>query len=337
MHRNQNGIHLDLEEPRSADERRNSSDSEVKTVVRSRNSSIVEEQNGGVNTYVPKENSQLTQSRKPTKSDRHMTDSGSGDYSDINANVGVVNEDGVYIEPIGESSDNAHLEHDHIEDDAYTDHTDGYMSPTRVRGSSLRHDNGELDEDEMKDSGAVSPSKLTPEKSRHVSSDSSAKGQVHNDKGEKRRLSSTNSEPDPDDEAILRSEFQKLRSFAQEVVPKPLYEEAKMTEEVEEEPIEESMEYEIIDHDESQEDLDSRFFTFDKVQEHDNRYPDFSELDYEYHDFGVNEVDPDLLSMNLHPIIEETEEELAEEGEDEDEGVPGESAYDWRGNWMFKG
>ncbi|WAR09719.1 hypothetical protein MAR_034795, partial [Mya arenaria] len=193
----------------------------------------------------------------------------------------------------------------------------------------------------LDDSGNISPTKLTPNESADTSTDSiSANKSVHNKKGEKRRLDSTNSEPDPEDEKILKSEFEKLRSFAKEVVPKPLYEEAKFTEEVESEPIEENMDYEEVDHEEAQDDFNSRFFTFDKVHDQDNRFPDFSELDYEYHDFGINEVDPDLLSMNLAPILEETEEELLEDEEEDvnNEGaVGGASEIDWRGNWMFKG
>ncbi|XP_052812701.1 muscle M-line assembly protein unc-89-like isoform X2 [Mya arenaria] len=306
IHRNQNGIHLDLDEPRSADERRDSSGSEVKTVVRSRNSSIEEEQHvPGVN--VPKDN-HLSQSGKSPQSDNV--------HSDINSNISAK---GVYIEPIGETSDNTI----HLDNDNQHDIVDG------GHGSNLD------------DSGNISPTKLTPNESADTSTDSiSANKSVHNKKGEKRRLDSTNSEPDPEDEKILKSEFEKLRSFAKEVVPKPLYEEAKFTEEVESEPIEENMDYEEVDHEEAQDDFNSRFFTFDKVHDQDNRFPDFSELDYEYHDFGINEVDPDLLSMNLAPILEETEEELLEDEEEDvnNEGaVGGASEIDWRGNWMFKG
>ena len=138
-----------------------------------------------------------------------------------------------------------------------------------------------------------------------------------------------------DEKRLLQEEFNKLRSFAQEVVPKPLYEEVSFVEEVEEEPIVENMERVEVDHEESQEEFQSRFFTYDKVHENENSYhlPDFSDLDYEYHDFGVNEIDPDLLSMNLAPIIEETEEEL----EEDKEYVVEEEEQDWRGNWMFKG
>ena len=53
LHRNQNGIHLDFNEPRLADERCDSSSSEVKIVGRSRDSSLSEEPQ--VHENVPKE------------------------------------------------------------------------------------------------------------------------------------------------------------------------------------------------------------------------------------------------------------------------------------------
>lgn len=139
---------------------------------------------------------------------------------------------------------------------------------------------------------------------------------------------------EPDEREILQREFEKLRTFAHDVVPRPLYEEVKMEEEVEQEPVVEEFDKVQIQHEESQEEFSSRFFTYDKVHDYENReLPDFSYFDdEEEHDFGMNEIDPDLLSMNLAPIAEETEEELEEDKEDE---TPYEQ--DWRGNWIFKG
>ena len=138
----------------------------------------------------------------------------------------------------------------------------------------------------------------------------------------------------PNERELLQREFEKLRTFAHEVVPRPLYEEVKMDEQVEQEPVIEEFDKVQIRHEESQEEFSSRFFTYDKVHDPENRaLPDFSYFDNEEeHDFGFNEIDPDLLSMNLAPIVEETEEELEE---DKDE----ETLYeqDWRGNWIFKG
>lgn len=138
----------------------------------------------------------------------------------------------------------------------------------------------------------------------------------------------------PDEREILQKEFEKLRTFAHEVVPRPLYEEVKMEEDVEPEPIVEEFDKVQVSHEESQEEFSTRFFTYDKVHDQENRgLPDFSYLeDDEDHYFGVDEVDPDLLSMNLAPIVEETEEELEDDKEDETE-----YEQDWRGNWIFKG
>ena len=138
----------------------------------------------------------------------------------------------------------------------------------------------------------------------------------------------------PDEREILQKEFEKLRTFAHEVVPRPLYEEVKMEEEVEQEPIVEEFDKVQVSHEESQEEFSTRFFTYDKVHDQENRgLPDFSYLeDDEEHYFGVDEVDPDLLSMNLAPIVEETEEELEDDKEDETQ-----YEQDWRGNWIFKG
>ncbi|CAL1533487.1 unnamed protein product [Lymnaea stagnalis] len=77
-----------------------------------------------------------------------------------------------------------------------------------------------------------------------------------------------------------------------------------------------------VDRDESREDFLTRYSVFDRVR---NAEQDFSQ--FENIDFSSSELDPDLLSMNLEIIPEETEEELEQEDE---EGK-------WRTNWIFKG
>ncbi|XP_052259685.1 uncharacterized protein LOC127864044 isoform X4 [Dreissena polymorpha] len=318
LHRNQNGIHLDLDEPRLADERCYSSNSEVKIVGRSRDSSLSEEPQ--VHENVPKEKKLSTSdtqtdmekrlSTSDTQTDKKKKISTSDTQTDaihileserdINANEKTR---GVFIEPVGETSD------------------------TEVTQDLVDGEEMEAYEADKTNQNNVSAKQRV---FRSLSNDTDEADQKKN----------------KEDEDILRLEFEKLRSFAKEVVPKPLYEAVKYEEDIEDEedPVDESMDYKIIDHEESQNEFESRMFTFDKV--HDSEHhslPDFSDLDYEYHDFGVTEVDPDLLSMNLAPILEETEEELAEEVEEEEEeggatgAEGGVSGTDWRGNWMFKG
>lgn len=316
LHRNQNGIHLDLDEPHS-DGSKHSSDSEVKTVVRSRDSSPSEERN--VIDNVPKE-SKLTKSGKKSK------------RSDINANTRTRSR----TSDSERTDDNSDIgNEDEQLDEDYTD--SGLISPShsnkvsKTRPSSMSNRNNSSNINSSSNISNTPNIDSTPNISDSELTDASEKGE------KRQRLSSSgNSEIDQEDEVILKREFEKLRTFAREVVPRPLYEEVKFEEEIEPEPIEDSMECVTVDHEESQEEFSTRFFTYDKVHDADNRaLPDFSDLDYEYHDIGFNEVDPDLLSMNLAPIMEETEEELAEE--EEEEAEDGSDEQDWRGNWMFKG
>ena len=76
-----------------------------------------------------------------------------------------------------------------------------------------------------------------------------------------------------------------------------------------------------------------RYSVFDRVQNAEPVLPDFSQ--FENIDFSSSEIDPDLLSMNLAIIPEETEEEL--EQEEEEDGEDGEGGHGkWRNNWIFK-
>ena len=336
LHRNQNGVHLDLDEPHS-DERRDSSDSEVKTVVRSRDSSLSEEHN--VIDNVPKE-SKVTKRAK---------------RSDINANTRIssrTSDNGENSEGIDDedNSDNVYEdnEYDNVDSDRLAeDYTDsGLTSPSSAKKVHSRKSKNKTSPSPKSSKGknslsltsnSLSNTSNAPniDSSSNVSDSEQTDASERGDTTRPRASSSGNSgaELDKEDEELLKREFEKLRSFAREVVPRPLYEEAKFEEEVEEEPREDSMEYVRVDHEESQEDFNTRFFTFDKVHDADSRgLPDF-DLDYEYHDIGFNEIDPDLLSMNLAPILEETEEELLEEEDEEEE----DDEQDWRGNWMFKG
>ncbi|XP_060597174.1 uncharacterized protein LOC132751058 isoform X2 [Ruditapes philippinarum] len=342
LHRNQNGVHLELNEP--ADDSRNSDSSglEVKTVVRSRGSSVAEEPN--VHEMVPNEH---ILHKGATRLD--YRDSNSNE-SDINANIkdrgkwakadihkDYRNEDDIdgEIKTSGKHSPQPqhHVDEDFDEDVQVGKHTQ------RDRRKRTHSDRSEPEHQRQRLSSGHSESG----NERHDSSSGENQDINHDSepentsdkKGRPRLGSSVSETDDKEDEIILKQEFEKLRTFAREVVPRPLYEEVKFVEEVEPVPIEESMECVKVDHEESHEEFTSRFFTYDKVHDSENRgLPDFSDLDYEYHDFGLNEVDPDLLSMNLAPILEETEEELAEE---EEENEDSEYEQDWRGNWIFKG
>lgn len=342
LHRNQNGVHLELDEP--ADDRRNSesSGSEVKTVVRSRGSSLAEEPN--VHEMVPNEH---ILHKGASRLDNRDSDS---NVSDINANIkdrakwsktdvhnNYRNEDDTdgEIKISGRHSPHKDFDDDFVEDDIDGEHS---QRDRRKRTHSNHSEPG--NHRQRLGSGHSESGKERSDSSsgenQHSKPDSESENTV--DTQRRPRLGSSVSEAeDKEDEIILKQEFEKLRTFAREVVPRPLYEEVKFVEEVEPEPIQESMECVTVDHEESQEEFSSRFFTYDKVHDNENRgLPDFSDLDYEYHDFGLNEVDPDLLSMNLAPILEETEEELAEEEEMEnDENA--EYEQDWKGNWIFKG
>ena len=76
-----------------------------------------------------------------------------------------------------------------------------------------------------------------------------------------------------------------------------------------------------------------RYSVFDRVHNAEPALPDFSQ--FENIDFSSSEIDPDLLSMNLAIIPEETEEEL--EQEEEEDGEDGEGGQGkWRNNWIFK-
>ena len=75
----------------------------------------------------------------------------------------------------------------------------------------------------------------------------------------------------------------------------------------------------LVNREESKSEFVSRLSTYDRLHDTEKySLPDFSE-DYEDNEFFQNEVDPDLLSMNLAPILEEDEDNFQEEEEEEDE------------------
>lgn len=275
---------------------------------------------GDINANIQQERAKWKKGEQPySGDDLYHTENGNDDIDgdDKVEDVDDINFSGRLSPSVNDTVD---------DDDTFTDDADTRSGKKRKRQSSS---NSESDVHSRPRSNSK-----TSEQRLHSESES-----VTNE-GLRPRLGSSYCEEEDGEEdmKILQKEFQKLRTFAKEIVPKPLYEEANFVEEVEPEPIEESMECVTVDHEESQDEFNSRFFTYDKVHDSENRgLPDFGDLDYEYHDFGVNEVDPDLLSMNLAPILEETEEELAEEEEDNEEENDGVYEQDWRGNWLFKG
>ena len=132
----------------------------------------------------------------------------------------------------------------------------------------------------------------------------------------------------------VENEFAKLRSFAMDISsPRNRPQTRDVQEYLDELPIKE----EKIDRDEDRQEFGSRFDTFDRVHD-DTRVslPSLDDYDYEY---GSGELDPDLLSMNLAPIIEEDEEEAEdgiEEGEDEMNEDVEDVGHSWKKNWIFK-
>ncbi|KAL5005586.1 hypothetical protein ScPMuIL_016744 [Solemya velum] len=124
----------------------------------------------------------------------------------------------------------------------------------------------------------------------------------------------------------IQEEFEKLRCFIQDLSPRPAKDEHQIEEDIS--PIEEKpMKKDTIDYEEKRDEFATRFSSFDRVHENRVPLPDFGPVDFE---FTTNEVDPDLLSMNLAPILEEDE-----EGLEEDNLLANHD--DWNRNWIFKG
>uniref|UniRef100_A0A2C9KQJ6 Ig-like domain-containing protein n=1 Tax=Biomphalaria glabrata TaxID=6526 RepID=A0A2C9KQJ6_BIOGL len=126
-------------------------------------------------------------------------------------------------------------------------------------------------------------------------------------------------------EVDIEKDFEELKEFVRktQTAVRPKVEAVEFDDsqlcEVREEPLAQSK----INHNETREEFLTRYSVFDKVH---NTETDFSQ--FENIDFFSNEIDPDLLSMNLEIIPEETEEELEQEEDEEKK---------WRSNWIFKG
>lgn len=130
-----------------------------------------------------------------------------------------------------------------------------------------------------------------------------------------------NSENDVEKDFEELKEFvKKTHSSARPKVEAREFDDSRLCE-VQEEPLSRS----VVDRDEERDQFLTRTSVFDKIHNSGVSLPDFSQFDNI--DFCSNELDPDLLSMNLAVILEETEEELEEE-EDEERKL--------RANWIFK-
>ena len=127
-------------------------------------------------------------------------------------------------------------------------------------------------------------------------------------------------------ERTHESDLAELKSFSQRFAsPRPI-----RRHEVEEVLDEEPIQKVTVNREESQTDFASRVSTYDRLHDSHIPLPDFSD-DYD-DEFFQNEVDPDLLSMNLAPILEEEEEDYEEE---EEGGDNSELGGNWRDNWIF--
>ncbi|XP_063412905.1 titin homolog isoform X4 [Mytilus trossulus] len=130
----------------------------------------------------------------------------------------------------------------------------------------------------------------------------------------------------------VENEFEKLRSFAMDLSSRSQPQVRQVEEYLDELP----MEVEKVDRTEGQQEFSSRYDTYDRVHD-DTRISLPSLDDYDY-DYGTSEVDPDLLSMNLAPIIEEDEEGAEDEEDDldDEEKENKGQGHSWKGNWIFK-
>ncbi|XP_071149942.1 uro-adherence factor A-like isoform X6 [Mytilus edulis] len=130
----------------------------------------------------------------------------------------------------------------------------------------------------------------------------------------------------------VENEFEKLRSFAMDLSSRSQPQVRQVEEYLDELP----MEVEKVDRTEGQQEFSSRYDTYDRVHD-DTRISLPSLEDYDY-DYGTSEVDPDLLSMNLAPIIEEDEEGAEDEDDDldDEEKENKGQGQNWKGNWIFK-
>ncbi|XP_056010091.1 uncharacterized protein LOC125667072 isoform X12 [Ostrea edulis] len=134
----------------------------------------------------------------------------------------------------------------------------------------------------------------------------------------------------------IHQDFEELRRIAKDIQsPRHELQTHEIQEEIEfdEEPIEPV----TVNREESKSEFVSRLSTYDRLHDTEKYLlPDFSD-DYEDNEFFQNEVDPDLLSMNLAPILEEDEENYQEEENEEETSLNSRSTEErsWRDNWIF--
>ncbi|XP_067687580.1 uncharacterized protein [Haliotis asinina] len=135
-----------------------------------------------------------------------------------------------------------------------------------------------------------------------------------------------NNTVEEDQTSDIVKDFEELRSFVKKTQARPTLVSRDIEEQlspIDEKPIEKV----TLNKEEAAEDFHIRCSSAERVHNAEPPLPDFSEFDHI--NFDTDEIDPDLLSMNLAIIPEETEEELEDEANDADK--PG------RDNWIFKG
>ncbi|XP_041374270.1 myopalladin-like [Gigantopelta aegis] len=148
-------------------------------------------------------------------------------------------------------------------------------------------------------------------------------------------------EDEVDSSSDILRDFEELRDFVRQTqtrrspVPRDVIVEETALSPICEDPVER---VHLGDKDEQVDDFHTRCSSFDRVYSSSHTsppLPDFSQFDNI--DFTSHEIDPDLLSMNLASIPEETEEELEDDAVVEGEEEEGGGEKRWGENWVFKG
>ncbi|KAK3082766.1 hypothetical protein FSP39_004717, partial [Pinctada imbricata] len=142
----------------------------------------------------------------------------------------------------------------------------------------------------------------------------------------------SNTAKSDNNERTRESDLAELKQFSQRFAsPRPVRKH-EIEEVLDEEPIQKV----TVNREES--DFASRVSTYDRLHNSHIPLPDFND-DYEDNEFFQNEIDPDLLSMNLAPILEEEEDNYIEEEDEEENDGEENSPYGqhWKDNWIFGG
>lgn len=132
---------------------------------------------------------------------------------------------------------------------------------------------------------------------------------------------------DSNDETDIVKEFEQLKAFVRQTRARPQVKAIPFDDSSLCEAREEPLLKINVDRDEEREEFHTRYSVFDRIQNYQPVLPDFSQFDGI--DFASDDIDPDLLSMNLAIIPEETEEELEQEEEEDEQNR-------WKANWLFK-